>query len=111
MSLAAQIGLPVLLKAAAGGGGRGRIQVEHEVTEVVTGVDLLQEQLRVARGEPLRFAQADVQFQGHAIECRITAESPDLRFAVDSPQFVSGEVNTHLLEALAAQAHVANGHA
>jgi acetyl-CoA carboxylase, biotin carboxylase subunit len=53
-----------------------RIQVEHPVTEMITGIDLVQEQLRIARGERLRFAQNDVVFRGHAIECRINAESP-----------------------------------
>ncbi len=57
-----------------------RIQVEHPVTEMVTGIDLVQEQLRVARGEVLRFAQEDVQFRGHAIECRINAEQVDQGF-------------------------------
>ena len=47
-----------------------RIQVEHPVSETITGIDLVQEQLRIARGEPLRFAQSDVVFRGHAIECR-----------------------------------------
>ena len=57
-----------------------RIQVEHPVTEMITGVDLVQQQLRIARGEPLPFRQQDIRFSGHAIECRINAESPQHGF-------------------------------
>lgn len=53
-----------------------RIQVEHPVTEMVTGVDLVREQILVAAGETLGFKQSDIKFNGHAIECRINAESP-----------------------------------
>ena len=53
-----------------------RIQVEHPVTEMVTGIDLIQEQIRIASGEPLGYTQDDIRFQGAAIECRINAEDP-----------------------------------
>ncbi|MDF1795064.1 MAG: acetyl-CoA carboxylase biotin carboxylase subunit [Coxiellaceae bacterium] len=53
-----------------------RIQVEHPVTEMVTGIDLIKEQIRVAAGIPLRFKQSDIKLKGHAIECRINAEDP-----------------------------------
>ena len=53
-----------------------RVQVEHPVTEMITGVDIVQEQIHIAAGEKLRFRQKDIQFRGHAIECRINAEDP-----------------------------------
>jgi len=58
-----------------------RIQVEHGITEAITGVDLVKEQIRVAAGERLSFTQDDVLPSGHAIECRVTAEDPDQDFA------------------------------
>ena len=57
-----------------------RIQVEHPVTEMVTGMDLIKEQIRVAAGEPLSVSQEDVTIKGHAIECRINAENPSKNF-------------------------------
>src|SRR4030095_438296 len=53
-----------------------RVQVEHPVTELITGVDIVQEQIKIAAGEKLLFRQKDIQFRGHAIECRINAEDP-----------------------------------
>jgi acetyl-CoA carboxylase biotin carboxylase subunit len=53
-----------------------RIQVEHPVTEMISGIDLVQEQIRIAGGQRLAFSQSDIKFSGHAIECRINAESP-----------------------------------
>jgi acetyl-CoA carboxylase biotin carboxylase subunit len=54
-----------------------RIKVEHPVTEMITGIDLLEQQILVAGGAPIGFEQSDVHFRGHAIECRINAEDPD----------------------------------
>ena len=53
-----------------------RVQVEHPVTEMITGIDIVQEQIRIAAGEKLRFRQRDIVLKGHAIECRINAEDP-----------------------------------
>jgi acetyl-CoA carboxylase biotin carboxylase subunit len=53
-----------------------RLQVEHPISEAITGIDIVREQIRVAAGAPLAFAQKDIAFSGHAIECRINAESP-----------------------------------
>jgi acetyl-CoA carboxylase biotin carboxylase subunit len=64
-----------------------RLQVEHPVTEAVTGVDLVREQIRIAAGLPLSFAQEDIRFTGHAIECRINAENP--RTFAPSPGLVT----------------------
>ncbi len=57
-----------------------RLQVEHPVTEMVTGIDLVQEQFAIAEGQPLRLKQEDITLRGHAIECRIYAEDPDSGF-------------------------------
>lgn len=57
-----------------------RIQVEHPVTELVTGIDLIESQIKVSAGEPLDFSQKDISFRGHAIECRINAEIPEKNF-------------------------------
>lgn len=57
-----------------------RIQVEHPVTEMITGLDLIKEQIRIAAGESLSIAQEDIKLTGHAIECRVNAEDPDRKF-------------------------------
>lgn len=58
-----------------------RIQVEHPITEMVTGVDIVKEQIKIANGEKLSYSQNDIVMQGHSIECRINAENPDRNFA------------------------------
>lgn len=69
-----------------------RVQVEHPVTEMVTGVDIIKEQIRIAAGEPLSVKQEDIRISGHAIECRINAENPDKGFAP-----CPGRINSLLL--------------
>ncbi len=64
-----------------------RIQVEHPVTELITGVDLVREQIRIAAGEPMTLKQSDIVIRGHAIECRVNAEDP--RTFVPSPGLVT----------------------
>lgn len=58
-----------------------RIQVEHPISEMITGVDIVKEQIRIADGQKLSYEQSDIRIQGHAIECRINAENPDRGFA------------------------------
>ncbi|XP_021095034.1 propionyl-CoA carboxylase alpha chain, mitochondrial isoform X7 [Heterocephalus glaber] len=124
--IAREIGYPVMIKASAGGGGKGmriawddeetrdgfrfssqeaassfgddrlliekfidnprhiEIQVEHPVTECVTGLDLVQEMIRVAKGYPLRHTQADIPINGWAVECRVYAEDPYKSFGLPS---------------------------
>jgi acetyl-CoA carboxylase, biotin carboxylase subunit len=65
-----------------------RLQVEHPVTEAITGLDLVREQIRIAEGHPLTLRQQDVEFRGHAIECRINAENP--KTFAPSPGLVKG---------------------
>jgi acetyl-CoA carboxylase, biotin carboxylase subunit len=80
-----------------------RIQVEHPVTEMVTGRDIVVEQILIAAGEPLSFAQRDVSIAGHAIECRINAEDPARNFAPgpgmleqwQQPEEIDVRVDTH----------------
>ena len=67
-----------------------RLQVEHPVTEAITGLDLVREQIRIAEGHPLTLRQQDVVFRGHAIECRINAEDPQT--FVPSPGLVKNFV-------------------
>ncbi|PSF38202.1 acetyl-CoA carboxylase biotin carboxylase subunit [Aphanothece hegewaldii CCALA 016] len=66
-----------------------RIQVEHPITEMITGLDLISEQIRIAQGEKLSIKQSQVEFKGHAIECRINAEDPNHNFR-PSPGKISG---------------------
>jgi acetyl-CoA carboxylase biotin carboxylase subunit len=90
-----------------------RIQVEHPVTEAVTGVDLVAEQVWIAEGRPLRLSQDDVDFSGHAIECRVNAEDPARGFlpgpgTVTAATFPAGpgiRVDTHIQAGAAVPPH------
>ncbi len=81
-----------------------RIQVEHPVTEMVTGIDILKEQIKIALGEPISFKQDDIKLRGNAIECRINAEDPKRNFAPSPgkitffhiPQGIGVRFDTHL---------------
>ena len=57
-----------------------RVQVEHPVTEMVTGIDIIKEQIKIASGETLEFSQKDIKITGHSLECRVNAENPDKNF-------------------------------
>jgi acetyl-CoA carboxylase biotin carboxylase subunit len=90
-----------------------RLQVEHPVTEMVTGVDIVEQQLRIAQGEPLPFRQEDIQIRGHAIECRINAEDPAHGFRpcpglvekFSAPNGCRCRVDTHLYDGYRVPAH------
>jgi acetyl-CoA carboxylase biotin carboxylase subunit len=81
-----------------------RLQVEHCVTEAVTGIDLVKQQIRIAAGEKLPFGQKEIRWEGHAIECRINAENPERNFApsagcierVTLPGGLGARVDTHI---------------
>ena len=68
-----------------------RIQVEHPVTEMVTGLDLIREQIQIAQGDRLSFTQDDINLRGHSIECRINAEDPEYNFRPNP-----GRINDYL---------------
>ncbi|WP_158044390.1 acetyl-CoA carboxylase biotin carboxylase subunit [Skermanella pratensis] len=65
-----------------------RLQVEHTITEMITGIDLVREQIRIATGAPLGYAQGDIRFHGHSIECRVNAEHPET--FIPSPGKITG---------------------
>lgn len=82
-----------------------RVQVEHPVTEQITGIDIVQTMIRIAAGEPLPFKQSDIHLNGHAIECRINAEDPERKFIpqpgtitrFDPPGGLGVRVDTHVV--------------
>lgn len=89
-----------------------RLQVEHPITEMITGVDLVQEQIKVAAGLPLSFKQEDIEFEGHAIECRINAEdsetfipSPGLVSRYHAPGGLGVRIDSHLYQGYTVPPH------
>ena len=84
------------------------VQVEHPVTEAVTGIDLIKEQIKIAAGEPLGFAQEDVIIRGHAIECRINAENPEKHF-MPSPGTIT-ELHLPGGKGIRIDTHIYNGY-
>jgi len=90
-----------------------RIQVEHPVTEMITGIDLIKEQIRIASGEKLGYGQEDITFRGHAIECRINAEDPENNFMpspgkIESCHFPGGRgirVDSHIYAGYSIPSH------
>lgn len=85
-----------------------RIQVEHPVTEAVTGIDLIKEQIKIAAGEPLSFTQEAVVIRGHAIECRINAENPEKHF-MPSPGTIT-ELHLPGGKGIRIDSHIYNGY-
>ncbi|MBW1832991.1 MAG: acetyl-CoA carboxylase biotin carboxylase subunit, partial [Deltaproteobacteria bacterium] len=86
-----------------------RLQVEHPVSEMRTGIDLVEAQIRIAAGEPLWFSQGDVDLRGHAIECRINAEDPSNGFA-PSPGVITQWEATSRDDHVRVDTHVESGY-
>jgi len=87
-----------------------RLQVEHPVTEMRTGIDLVEAQIRIAAGEPLWFSQSDVELRGHAIECRINAEDPSNGFAPSPGLIEHWELPSVTDPAVRVETHVESGY-
>jgi acetyl/propionyl-CoA carboxylase alpha subunit len=79
-----------------------RLQVEHPVTELVTGIDMVVEQIKIASGEKLSFRQEDIQIRGHAIECRLCAEDPVISFPQPANCCVTGSRQVREFESIRA---------
>jgi len=87
-----------------------RLQVEHPVTEMRTGIDLVEAQIRIASGEPLWFSQRDVELRGHAIECRINAEDPSNGFSPSPGVIERWEARADGQEGIRVDTHVESGY-